>query len=70
MRFEGFTEALFEAQMVDVAARAEKKRRLSKNNALNSVYSYLVEMCTPNVTAMLQVREHASSDSELYTNNL
>ena len=41
MRFEGFTEALFEAQMVDVAARAEQKRRLSKNNALNSVDSYL-----------------------------
>ena len=47
MRFEGFTEALFE----DVVARAEQKRRLSKNNALNSVYSYLVEMCTPNVAS-------------------
>jgi len=70
MRFEGFTEALFEAQMVDVAARAEQKRRLSKNNALNSVYSYLVEMCTPNKTAMLQVREHAISDPEFYANNL
>ena len=39
MRCEGLIEALFEAQLVDVAARAEQKRRLSKNNALNSVYS-------------------------------
>ena len=70
MRFEGYTEALFEAQLVDVAARHEQKKRLSKNNALNSVYSYLVEMCFPNNTAMLQVREHASSDPELYANNL
>ncbi len=54
-----------------MVARAEQqKRRLSKNNALNSVYSYLVEMCTPKVTAMLQVREHASSDPESYVNNL
>ena len=41
-------EALFETQLVDVNARAEQKKRLGKNNALNIVYSYLVEMCTPN----------------------
>jgi hypothetical protein len=70
MRFEGYTEALFESQLVDLNARAEQKRRLGKNNALHVVYSYLVEMCAPNKTAMLQVREHATSDPEFYANNL
>ena len=70
MRFEGHEEALFEAQLKDVHARAEQKRRLSKNNALKVVYSYLVEMCSPNKTAMLQVREHATNDPEFYANNL
>ena len=70
MRFEGFEEALFERQFEDVNARAEQKRRLGKNNALKIVYSYLVEMCAPNKTAMLQVREHASTDPEFYANNL
>ena len=60
MRFEGYTEALFESQLVDANARAEQKRRLGKNNALNVVYSYLVEMYAANKTAMLQVREHAT----------
>ena len=61
-RFEGYEEALFETQLVDENARAEQKKRLGKDNALNIVYSYLVEMCTPNKTAMLQVREHATTD--------
>ena len=69
-RFEGYEEALFESQLVDLNARAEQKRRLGKNNALNVVYSYLVEMCAPNKTAMLQVREHATTDPEFYANNL
>ena len=69
-RFEGYEEALFETQLEDVNARAEQKRRLGKNNALNIVYSYLVEMCTPNKTAMLQVREHATTDVDFYANNL
>ena len=64
--FEGYEEALFETQLVDLNARAE---RLGKNNALNIVYSYLVEMCTPNKTAMLQVREHATTDADFYANN-
>ena len=70
MRFEGYEEALFERQLEDVNARAEQKRRLGKNNALKIVYSYLVEMCAPNKTAMFQVREHASTDPEFYANNL
>ena len=61
-RFEGYEEALFENQLVDENARAEQKKRLGKNNALNIVYSYLVEMCIPNKTAMLPVREHATTD--------
>ena len=58
MRCEGYEEALFEPQEVEANARVEQKKRLNKNNALNTVYSYLVEMCGPNKTAMLQVREH------------
>ena len=54
MRFEGY----------------EQKRRLGRNIALKIVYSYLVEMCAPNKTATLQVREHASNDPEFYANNL
>ncbi len=50
-RFEGHEEALFESHLKDLNARAEQKRRLGKNNALNVVYSYLVEMCSPNVTS-------------------
>ena len=38
-RFEGYEEALFEPQSVDLNARAEQKKRLEKNNALNIVYS-------------------------------
>ena len=68
-RFEGYEEALFEPQSVDLNARAEQKRRLGKNNALNVVYSYLVEMCAPNKTARLQVREHATTDPEFNANN-
>jgi len=69
MRWEGYEEALFEPQEVEVNARAEQKKRLNKNNALNTVYSFLVEMCSPNKTAMLQVREHATS-GDRYANNL
>ncbi len=70
MHFEGYTEALFESLLVDANARAELKRRLGKNNALNVVYFYLVEMCAANKTAMLQVREHSTTDPEFYANNL
>ena len=35
-RFEGYEEALFET-LVDLNARAEQKKRLGKNNALNIV---------------------------------
>jgi len=69
MRFEGFKTVLFEHQLVDLAARAEQKRRLSKNNALDVVYSYLVKMCQPNATAMLQVREHALT-GDYFPNNV
>ena len=69
MRLKG-TEALFESQLVDANARAEQKRRLGKNNALNVVFSYLVEMCAANKTAMLQVREHETTYPEFYANNL
>ena len=51
-RFEGYEEALFETQLVDLNDRAEQKKRLGKNNALNIVFSYLLEMCTPNKTVM------------------
>ena len=35
-RFEGYEEALFETQLVDLnATSAEQKKRLGKNNALN-----------------------------------
>ena len=61
MRSEGYEEALFEPQEVEQNARIEQKKRLNKNNAFNTVYSYLVEMCGPNKTAMLQVREHATA---------
>ena len=37
-RFEGYEEALFETQLVDLNARAEQKKRLGKNNALNIVW--------------------------------
>ena len=63
-RFEGYEE------VVDLNARAEQKKRLGKNNSLNIIYSYLVEMCTPNKTAMLQVREHATTDVDFYAINL
>ena len=69
MRFEGFKTALFEPQRVDLAARDEQRKRLNKNNALDSVYSYLVEMCAPNATAMLQVGLYANTD-DFYPNNL
>jgi len=70
MRWEGYEEALLEPQEVQPNARAEKKRRFGKNNALKTVYSYLVEMCAPNKTALLQVRENATTDSDLDANNL
>jgi hypothetical protein len=56
MRSEGYEEALLEPQEVEANACIEQKKRLNKNNALNTVYCYLVEMCSPNKTAMLQVR--------------
>ena len=49
-RFEGYKEALFESQLVELNA-------IGKNNASNK-------------TAMLQVREHATTDPEFYANNL
>lgn len=70
MRWEAFEEALFEPREVEPEARAEQKRRLGRNNALKTVYSYLVEMCAPNKTALLQVRENATTDSDLDANNL
>ena len=70
MRFEGYGAALFETPLEDSNARAEQKKRLGKNNALDIVYSYVVEMCAPNPTAMLQVREHATTDPEFSANNL
>ena len=69
MRWEGYEEALLEPQKVEVNARAEQNKRLNKNNALNTVYSFLVEMCSQNKTAILQVQEHATS-GDRYANNL
>ena len=56
--------------LVDLNARAEQKKRLGKNNALDVVYSYLVEMCALNPTAMLQVREYVTTDVEFNANNV
>ena len=40
-RFEGYEEALFEPQLVDLNARAEQKKRLGKNNALHTCCLFL-----------------------------
>ena len=65
-RFEGYEEALFETQLVDVNARAAKE---------NTWKEQCVEYClllsgAPNKTAMLQVREHATTDVDFYANIL
>ncbi len=63
-----FKEALKEPQEVDPNNRHEQKLRLGK--AFNNVYSLLVEMCIPNKTAMLQVRNHSTSDLDECPNNV
>ena len=67
-RYPGYQEALKEPQEVDPDNRQEQKLRLGE--AYNNVYSLLVEMCTPNETAMLQVRNHSTSDPDECPNNL